>query len=776
MSEFLAASYYGNTGNQWLIALSYMGLSILGGLLFYWAFGRGVRFFTRKTETKIDDIIVDMLEEPIAALIICLGIYYSLNLLTLPRTITIWIETGSQFFWPILLIWLIFQLYGAFHKEYAVSIVYLLMSRAVFFLIFFVVAFILIRYWIIQPTFCYPNCMATSLTGRDMSGLDLSQANFVEANLRGSNLSGVNLTEADLSAADLTDVSLREANLRNAKLSGANLHRVDLREANLSNTQLNGANLSEVDLTRTDLTHVELNGAVIERAKLVQVNLADRDLSGVDLSRADLAGANLDRANLSGASLSGADLSGASLKEANLSGAWLNLTNLTGVDLTGANLSGASLIGSNLASANLNQSRLDGATLIGSDLNGANLRSADLAGFRLFEVEQRSTDLLLDPILAELNEFQVSQVIKDGNLSGIQTNNQTVWPPTKIAILSNILGRELPNVRINPEIEAEGEETVEVEDEEIAEGEEAIEDEAIVPQDTVNIGQVSLPIVDPRRVRGDVYIAGSTTVAPLSQAIIDEFIKLGYRDEISLGSVGSGEGIRLFCQTGETDIAMASRAITFDEIEICAQTNRVPIEFPVGVDALVVVVNPLNNFIVDATLGELQLIFTAQNWSDVNSNWPNVPISRVIVDQGGGTFSFFVDEVFDGETQLLLTAPNTQFVESSADVVEGIKLTPESVGFLPFATYQENTESLKFLSIEDVEPNAGTVGTGEYALIRPLLLYSDAGVIQEKRQVGQFISFYLTNASFFIEVAGDFPASPAAIDEAETQLLNIIRR
>ncbi len=754
MSDFLETSYYGNPGSQWLTVLGFIGLSIIGGLIFYWLFGRTVRFLTQKTETKLDDIFVDTFEEPLTVLIIGWGVLYSLSLLTLTRLATSWIEWGFEVFQVILLAWFILRFYGALHKAYAVSFIASLVSRGIFVLMLFGAVFILVRLWIVQPTFCYPDCMGISLTGLNMSGLELRQANFVEANLRGSDLSRGDLNRADLSATDLTGVTFREANLQYSKFLGANLQQTDLRETNLHNTQLNGADLSQADLTRTNLTRVSLNGTVLERAKLIEVDLSGKNLSGVDLSRADLAGANLDGADLSGASLSGADLSGASLRHANLSGAWLNLTNLTGVDLVGANLNGASLIGSNLASADLTQSKLDGATLIGANLNGANLKTADLTGFRFFQVELRSTDLLLDPVLEELNLLQVGQVLKDGNLSGIQFNNQTIWPPDKIAILANILGLDKAAFKSVSEVEQAT--------------------TTVAAPSRIYRGQIVLSRVDPALIRGDIYIAGSATVVPLTQVMITEFVEQGYTGQFQLSNVGSEAGFRLFCQTGEADIAIASRPITLEETESCVQIDREPIEFQVGVDALVVVVNPLNNFIVDASVDELQQIFTAQNWSDVNSNWPIAPISRVVLDEDSGAFGLFTDEVFDGETQPLLAAPNTQFVSLDEEVVQGVSLNPTAVGFVTVAAYQENSETLKLLSVDGIEPTLATVGAGQYPLARPLLIYSAASVIRDKSQVGAFINFYLTNTSRLIESVGYFPSSPGAIDEAERNLLEVL--
>jgi phosphate transport system substrate-binding protein len=73
---------------------------------------------------------------------------------------------------------------------------------------------------------------------------------------------------------------------------------------------------------------------------------------------------------------------------------------------------------------------------------------------------------------------------------------------------------------------------------------------------------------------------------------------------------------------------------------------------------------------------------------------------------------------------------------------------------------------LTVLSIEGVAPNAETAENNTYPISRPLFIYSDAKVIQEKPQVAAFIYFYLNNVNDEIVDVGYFPASQAALDEA----------
>jgi phosphate transport system substrate-binding protein len=275
-----------------------------------------------------------------------------------------------------------------------------------------------------------------------------------------------------------------------------------------------------------------------------------------------------------------------------------------------------------------------------------------------------------------------------------------------------------------------------------------------------------LPDVNPLEVSGDIITAGSSTVFPLSERMAERFRDEGYSGNITIDSIGSGAGFERFCEEGETDISNASRGIKDSEVESCQEIGREPIEFRVGTDALAVVVSQENDFITNATLEELALIFSseAEQWSDVNPEWPEQDIQRFIPGTDSGTFDFFVEEVFDKDETPILSAENTQLSEDDNVLVQGVLGSPYAVGFFGYAYYAENEDVLQVLSIEGVEPTFETVDSAEYPLARPLFIYSTAQIMQEKPQVAAFINFYLTYVNEEVVDVGYFPASDEALD------------
>ncbi len=289
-----------------------------------------------------------------------------------------------------------------------------------------------------------------------------------------------------------------------------------------------------------------------------------------------------------------------------------------------------------------------------------------------------------------------------------------------------------------------------------------------------------LPAVNPLEVSGDIIVAGSSTVYPLTERMAERFRDEGYAGNITIDSIGTGAGFERFCVAGESDISNASRAIKESEIESCRSIGREPVEFRVGTDALAVVVNPGNDWIGEEglTVAEVAQLFSAEvtNWSDVNPAWPAEPVKRFSPGTDSGTFDYFIEAVMDpafpdaGE-EALLSAANLQLSEDDNVLVQGVSGDPYAIGYFGFAYFEENAASLRDLSIEGVAPTVETVNAGAYPLARPLFIYSDASVMAAKPQVAAYINFYLTYVNDEVIDVGYFPASAEALTVAQQNWL-----
>jgi phosphate transport system substrate-binding protein len=284
-----------------------------------------------------------------------------------------------------------------------------------------------------------------------------------------------------------------------------------------------------------------------------------------------------------------------------------------------------------------------------------------------------------------------------------------------------------------------------------------------------------LPEVNPLEVNGDIISAGSSTVFPLSEAMAERFRDEGYSYNITIDSIGSGAGFERFCVAGESDISNASRPIKDSERESCAAINRIPIEFRVGTDALAVTVSKDNDFVDNLTMEELALVFsTAATWADVNPDWPAEPIQRFSPGTDSGTFDYFVEEVFDKDKEPILSADAIQLSEDDNVLVQGVTGSPYTVGYFGYAYYQENTDKLKAVAIDDgegcVAPTPETIESGDYTpLARPLFIYVSKKSL-ERPEVSAFVDFYMEHGRELTREVGYIPLAPEAYSEARAMI------
>ena len=297
---------------------------------------------------------------------------------------------------------------------------------------------------------------------------------------------------------------------------------------------------------------------------------------------------------------------------------------------------------------------------------------------------------------------------------------------------------------------------------------------------TVAANTDAMAVFAPDAVTGDFVAAGSSTVFPLYERMKQRFEEEGFAGDNTYDSIGTGGGFERFCKTGETDVAGASRAIKDSEIENCKALGREPIAFRVGTDAISIVMSRENDFATDVTRAELAQIFsTAQKWSDIRPDWPAEEILRYVPGTDSGTFDYFVEAIMgpaypnaEGSPNLeagekaFLEAANLNQSEDDNVLVQGVEGSPYAIGFFGYAYYEENADRLNVLSVEGIPPTAETAESNEYPLSRPLFIYSDAKIMQEKPQVASFIHFFLTHVNDEITSVGYFPASQEALDQA----------
>jgi phosphate transport system substrate-binding protein len=272
---------------------------------------------------------------------------------------------------------------------------------------------------------------------------------------------------------------------------------------------------------------------------------------------------------------------------------------------------------------------------------------------------------------------------------------------------------------------------------------------------------------------GSIRIDGSSTVAPLTEAVAEEFEAQNPDVRVTVGTSGTGGGFEKFC-AGETDIADASRAIESDEVASCEENGIVNEEVRVATDALTVVVNPENP--VDClTVEQLGAIWGPD--SDL-SGWDRIPGLQEDFDEelslfgpgtDSGTFDYFTEEI-NGEEGASRKDYNNVGENDNATVT-GVQGSPGGLGYFGFSFYQENEGTLKALEVDGgdgcVAPSAETAQRDEYVpLSRPLFIYPSAKALQ-RPEVEAFVDYYLANAGEIAEAVGFIPLTAEQLRQSE---------
>ncbi len=118
MSDFLEKTFYGNTAGSWLLSLAIVIAAVIAGKILFWFINKIVKKIAAKSKSKVDDIIVDMVEEPSIVLLVLFGIWMAFHRLTFGQTFEDLFIKGYYFIVIVTITWLIARLLDALITEY----------------------------------------------------------------------------------------------------------------------------------------------------------------------------------------------------------------------------------------------------------------------------------------------------------------------------------------------------------------------------------------------------------------------------------------------------------------------------------------------------------------------------------------------------------------------------------------------------------------------------------------------------------------------------------
>ncbi|MBO0587772.1 PstS family phosphate ABC transporter substrate-binding protein [Sporosarcina sp. E16_8] len=265
---------------------------------------------------------------------------------------------------------------------------------------------------------------------------------------------------------------------------------------------------------------------------------------------------------------------------------------------------------------------------------------------------------------------------------------------------------------------------------------------------------------------GSVAGDGSSTVAPIMEAIVEEYAQAEKDVKVSVGVSGTGGGFEKFI-AGSTDFSNASRPIKDEEKAKLDEAGVNYTELKIANDGLTIVVNKENTWVDSLTVEDLAKMWaedgTAKKWSDINPSWPAEEIVFYSPGTDSGTYDYFNEVVLE-DTDLVKSATLS---EDDNVLVTGIKGDKNAIGFFGYAYYEANKDSLNAVLIDGVEPNATTIESGEYTpFSRPLFVYVSNAALKEKKEVRNFMEYVIDNAGEMAKAVGYVQLPDADYEDA----------
>lgn len=216
-----------------------------------------------------------------------------------------------------------------------------------------------------------------------------------------------------------------------------------------------------------------------------------------------------------------------------------------------------------------------------------------------------------------------------------------------------------------------------------------------------------------------ISISGSTSVGPLMLKVQEKYEEENSNVILEVQENGSGAGIK-DVQNGVSEIGMSSRELKEEEKSSVDGTI-------ICYDGIALIVHPENK-VENITLEQIKDIYTGKitNWKEVGGE--DAPIVVISREEGSGTRSAF-QEIVGYESEELVK--DASISDGSGNVQASVAGNKNAIGFVSF---EYINDSVKDLTVNEVEPIAANVKSGDYKLSRPFILLTKKDTITEEGQ------------------------------------------
>lgn len=280
--------------------------------------------------------------------------------------------------------------------------------------------------------------------------------------------------------------------------------------------------------------------------------------------------------------------------------------------------------------------------------------------------------------------------------------------------------------------------------------------------------------------RDQIRIVGSSTVFPFTSTVVERFGQTTKFPAPILESTGTGGGMRLFCAgvgAAHPDATGASRAMKASEFDSCQKNGVENItELLIGFDGLTIAqskkgaeIQLTKAQVFQALAKEVEIngqIVANPNktWNQIDPSLPNVAIEVMGPPPTSGTRDAFVELVMDEgckefpaiaalgkdrQTAVCRTMrEDGVYIEAGENdnlIVQRLNSSPNTFGIFGYSFLEENTDTIRSVAINGVQPNEDTIASGEYKVSRPLYMYFKAQHVGVIPGLQEFIAEYASD-------------------------------
>ncbi len=216
-------------------------------------------------------------------------------------------------------------------------------------------------------------------------------------------------------------------------------------------------------------------------------------------------------------------------------------------------------------------------------------------------------------------------------------------------------------------------------------------------------------------IRGEVKVAGSTTVLPIAQEAAVEFMEKNRGADVEVQGGGSSAGITQLKEE-VIDIANSSR-----ELQPGENDDGSIVDHKIAFDIIAIIVNPSLK-IKSLTRAEVKAVFTGEvtNWKELGG--PDSEIVVVIRDQASGTREVF-DKIALGATpeKPVWCVPSAIESASNGVIREIVAATPSAIGYV---SYGYVNRMVRAVQLDRVAPTIDNAAEGRYVMARFLHMFT----------------------------------------------------